>query len=130
MLVILKFDNEEREVLHCRFSNDQTINGQNRPSADMRVGLIEVQVAYEKANEAIWQWSIDPHKQFSGTIEFIDPVKGGQLRVVEFTDAHCVGYESSFTEMNAEQATETLMLSPTGITINGATLSIDKKKSS
>lgn len=122
MKVILSIDGNHHEVLSCHYHFDRETDRHGRPSTDVRMGKITVQIRASE-DTTFFDWMVDAYAQKDGEISFPkmnDP--SAPMKVLKFTEAYLVAYSENFDHDGTEPITETLTFSP-------RTVSLDKGSS-
>jgi hypothetical protein len=91
----LKLEDEEINVLHCGFRLIQVTDHSGKPDALPQGGTINLLVESNGSN-ILFDWMISPVQTKNGSITFFRRDNMSKLKLLEFTDAHCVDYYETF----------------------------------
>jgi hypothetical protein len=98
--VTLKIDGfTDREVMMVKYSFNQATDIEGQMSGIPRGGLITIRCkAMNDGNPDLLKWMVSPNLNKNGKIEFIETVKGGKMKSIEFKDAYCIDFTELWEE--------------------------------
>lgn len=92
----LNVDGKESNVLDCQFEFSQDIDAIGKPSSIPKGGKVEITVESDGSTD-LFDWMISPTQTKNGNITFSRRDNMRKLKVLKFTDAHCVSYKEKFS---------------------------------
>lgn len=114
----LTIENDEMNVLDCKFEFNQGADYTGRPSEKPRGGQIEILVE-STAKTDFLEWMISEDMTKTGSITFFKRENMSNLKKVEFKDAYCLHYKEHFNAVNNEPLQTSLIISAKEITVRG-----------
>lgn len=92
--VTLKVDGfTDREVMMVKYAFNQAVDVEGQMAGIPRGGLITLRIkAMNDGNPDMLKWMTSANLNKNGSIEFIETVKGGKMKTIEFTDAYCIDF--------------------------------------
>jgi len=86
---------EEMSALHCGYRFLQEIDVTGKPTSVPQGGTIDL-VLISNNHSGLFEWMINPLQTKNGKITFIRYDTMSKLKILEFENAHCVGYYEQF----------------------------------
>ena len=86
---------EEMSVLRCGYRVNQDIDVTGKPTSVPQGGTINL-VLISNSDSVLFEWMINPMQTKNGKITFIRYDTMSKLKILEFENAHCVGYYEQF----------------------------------
>ena len=119
MSFLAKFsaDGEESTVLHCKFRFSQETDRTNRPTSIPMGGLIDITIE-STGSTNLFDWMVSTTQTKSGQITFYRRDNMSKLKVLKFSDAHCVDYHEEYNHDSEFPMQITLQLSAKQIKLN------------
>ena len=118
-LTKLQIDGSEHNVLHCSFNFSQLTDAIGKPSSIPIGGKVKVTVESTGDTE-LYDWMISPTMTKSGTITFYRRDTMSKLKVLAFTDAHCVEYHEEYHHQGEYPMQISIILSAKELNLNGS----------
>lgn len=119
MSFLAKFqaDGEEATVLNCRFQFSQETDRTNRPTSIPMGGIIDVTIESTGTTD-LFDWMISSTQTKSGQITFYRRDNMSKLKILKFTDAHCIDYREEYNHDGEYPMRITMQLSAKEIKLN------------
>jgi hypothetical protein len=114
---ILKVDGEDSKVLHCSYAFSQVTDATGKPTAIPQGGMITLKLE-SNGQTNFYDWMISPTQVKSGDITFYRRDEMSKLKTLEFTDAHCVGYQETFDHLGEHPMQIEIKLSSRELKLN------------
>ena len=107
---------KEREVMMVSYEFDQATDAEGQMSGIPRGGQIDVKVkALNDGTPDLLAWMLERNLPKNGKITFLETKTGKNMKVIEFTNGYCVGYEEKWEDKQGH--TEEIMISCKSIKI-------------
>src|SRR5690625_3436867 len=116
---ILHIEDQELNVLHCKYEISQSTDHKGKPSARPMRGTIQV-VVESDANTFLFDWAASDTQIKSGSITFIKRDTVGRMKQLQFTDAYCVEFSEEFLAEGGDPMHTKLLLSAKDIAFGGS----------
>jgi Hemolysin coregulated protein Hcp (TssD) len=113
----MTIDGEDINVLHCGFRFTQATDATGKPTAIPQGGLVHITLESTGGTE-LFDWMISPTQTKSGSITFYRRDNMSKLKILEFSDAHCVDYFETFDHVGENPMQIQLSLSAKEIKLN------------
>lgn len=86
---------EPISVLHCGFRFSQVTDTTGKPTAIPQGGNVNL-VVESNGDTELFDWMISPTQTKNGKITFFKRDANSKLKILEFSNAHCVDYYETF----------------------------------
>lgn len=116
-LARLELDGEEMSVLQCGFRFSQNIDATGKPVSRPKGGTISLTVE-STGDTQLFDWMVNPTQAKNGKVTFYRRDTSSKLKVLEFTDAHCVDYNETYTHTGDHPMQIELIISALEIKLN------------
>lgn len=108
-----------REVLNMSYSIYQETDGEGRPTAISRGGMVNIVVkALNDGNKEFFAWACDPYTSKNGKIEF-NKRDGTNMKTLNITDAYLVSWDENYDSVSGMSQQEVFTISAKKIEIGG-----------
>lgn len=118
-LAKLNVDGEESNILQCSFHFTQDIDGIGKPSSIPKGGTVHLTIE-STGKIDLFEWMISPTQTKSGSITFYRRDTMSKLKVLSFTDAHCIDYFERYNHSDEFPMQIDIELSAKQISLNGS----------
>lgn len=116
-LARLELDGEEMSILHCGFRFSQNIDATGKPVSRPKGGTINLTVE-STGDTQLFDWMVNPTQTKNGKVTFYRRDTSSKLKVLEFTDAHCVDYNETYSHTGDHPMQIELVISALEIKLN------------
>lgn len=114
-----KLDDEEMNVLECRFTLDQQADQSGKPASDPMGGEIRLVVESTKST-LLFYWMTSPTQVKDGAITFFRRDGMSKMKELHFKKGYCVHYDEYFIADSAVPMRIEIVISAKEIILNGA----------
>lgn len=115
----LNIEDQELNVLKCKYEISQATDHKGKPSARPRGGVISVLVESD-AQTFLFDWATSETQIKSGSITFVKRDTMGKMKRLEFSDAYCVEFSEEFAARGGDPMQIELLLTAREISFGGS----------
>lgn len=115
----LHIEDQELNVLHCKYEIFQKTDHKGKPSARPKGGTISVLVESD-SKAFLFDWATSETQTKSGSITFVKRDTMGKMKQLHFTDAYCVEFSEEFVAKGGDPMQTELLLSAKEISFGGS----------
>lgn len=115
----LELDGNTYNVLECRYSFNQPIDGTGKPQGMPQGGEISIRIE-STGNPELLGWMLDHNKTKDGKIIFFRRDAMSKLQELNFEKAYCINFVEHFNSSNSEPLQIEMQLIAKSFDVNGA----------
>lgn len=115
----LHIEDQELNVLQCKYEISQVTDHKGKPSARPRGGIINVLVESD-SKTFLFDWATSETQIKSGDITFVKRDTMGKMKQLQFVDAYCIEFSEEFVAEGDDPMQIELLLSAKEISFGGS----------